>query len=100
MPQVEIDYLDWNDDNEDHIRRHVDPHDVQELFESRNWILARNKRNQPGQRLRMIGQTIGGAYLTVIVSPTSDDRIWRPVTAYLSEWREIHLFERTKRRSR
>lgn len=100
VPPFEIQSLDWDDENDEHIRRHVPPIVVQGMFEANDWIIARNKRHQPAERLRLIGRTIGGDFLTVVLAPTDDSQVWRPVTAYVSEQREVQLFETTKRRQR
>ncbi len=76
MPPFEIEYLEWDDENDEHIRRHVPPIVVQGMFVANNWIVTRNKRHQPAERYRLIGRTSGGDFITVVIAPTSRSRAW------------------------
>ena len=100
MPPFDIENLIWDEENEEQISRHLPSTVVQSVFDANDWIVTRNKRHQPTDRFRLIGRTLGGDLLTVVIAPTSNDRAWRPVTAYPSEPGEVQLFERTKRRQR
>jgi uncharacterized DUF497 family protein len=100
VPPFEIENLTWDEENDEHISRHVPSIVVQSMFDANDWIIARNKRHQSADRFRLIGRTLGGEFLTVVIAPTSNHQVWRPVTAYPSEPGEVQLFERTKRRQR
>src|SRR5687768_10317396 len=70
VPPFEIVNLVWDDENDEHVSLHVSPTVVQSMFEANDWIIARNKRHQPADRIRLIGRTLGGEFLTVVIAPT------------------------------
>ncbi len=76
---VVVDGFEWDDENESHVRRHIDPGDVDCILEGRTLIL-RNKRAGTGA-YKLIGRDCGGRLITVVVAATSSSTVWRPVTA-------------------
>jgi uncharacterized DUF497 family protein len=89
-----VEFLAWDDDNEEHVYQHVDPDWVDDMFEEGDWVVAPNKKHQPRQRRRMIGRTPGGQMLTVVIEPTDVRGVWKPITAYLSEPNEVRFYQR------
>ncbi len=72
---LRIDELVWDEDVEEHIRRHhVTFDEVEEAVYNRR--LVRKSR----QYLMVLGQTYGGRYLTVILDDVAQGR-WYVVTA-------------------
>ena len=81
MRRVSIYFLEFDDENIDHVGEHgVAAEEVEQITGNR-YVTARNKRDKPN-RIRMIGHTDGGRTLTVVLEATRDDVIWRPVTAW------------------
>ena len=67
MPAFDVEYLEWDDENEEHVHAHLDPDWVDDMFEYGAWVVAPNKKHQPQKRRRMIGRTSGGQMLTLII---------------------------------
>jgi uncharacterized DUF497 family protein len=83
--------LIWDDENEEHIARHqVTRDEVEEAFYSRSAQMYRSR----DQSYRLISQTYGGRYLTVIVARRPGGA-WYVVTA-----RDADALERRSHRGR
>jgi uncharacterized DUF497 family protein len=82
--------LRWDEWNEEHIARHgVEPHEVEEVARKTfHFTKAR------GGRYRVIGQTDGGRFLTVVVAPRRDG------TYYVVTARDADEIERRAYRRR
>jgi uncharacterized DUF497 family protein len=78
--------LEWDDENEDHILRHILPDLVDEMIENGDWYAFENTSGHPPERRKIIGRTSGGAFVTAIVTPSTTGHYgtWRPVTAWHS----------------
>jgi uncharacterized DUF497 family protein len=74
---VRISRVLWDEWNEDHIARHgVDRTEAEEVVLSEESYITKARRGT----YRVVGQTIGGRFLTVVVSPRGDG-VYYVVTA-------------------
>lgn len=81
MPQIAIYFLEFDEENIEHVGRHgVSPREIEQIT-GNPYITARNARG-PKNRIFMIGRTDGDRMLTVVLEATEDDAVWRPVTAW------------------
>jgi len=89
---VEVRALSWDDQNEEHIAAHgVTPREVSQVVENPH-MLVRNRKRRHAELL-MIGRTHGGRVLCVPLARTSDDSVWRPVTAYAATKVQTRLLD-------
>lgn len=73
---MRIKYLDWDNENVDHISRHnVNEKEVKEVCRGRFWF-----RRARDERYILFGQTYSGRYLFVVVQSTGKG-VFRPITA-------------------
>jgi uncharacterized DUF497 family protein len=92
--RVAIYFLEFDDDNTEHLSRHgIAPEEVEQVT-GNDYVTARNKRH-PKNRIVMIGRTDGGRMLTVVLETTRDDVVWRPITGWDSGPQEIKLLHDT-----
>ena len=84
---MEIESFEWDSDNEAKIADRFDPNEIDEVLESPHTII-RNKRNRAGTH-RVIGRSYSGRVITIVVTPTGQPGIWRPVTAWPSDKEEL-----------
>ncbi|MHB8660044.1 MAG: BrnT family toxin [Solirubrobacteraceae bacterium] len=90
MPRIAIYFLEFDDDNVDHLGRHgIGPEEIEQVT-GNAYVTTRNAR-EPANRILMIGQTDGGRVLTVVLEATRDDVVWRPVTGWDSTPEERRL---------
>jgi uncharacterized DUF497 family protein len=83
--------LIWDDWNVEHIAAHaVTPQEVEEVCHS-NPVVRRTRQ----KRLLVIGRTLAGEYLTVILDPEGNG-IFYPVTARPASHIERHYYHRQK----
>jgi hypothetical protein len=68
------------------------PEEVWQLLANRH-ITRRNPKG-PVSRMQLIGRTHAGRVLTVLLDPTEDPGVWRPVTGWDAEGEEVKLFDR------
>ena len=80
---MEIEAFEWDENNETKIARRIDP---AEMLENPHTII-RNKNRRAGT-YRLIGRSLGGRVITVVLVPTGQPEIWRPVSAWLSDSEE------------
>lgn len=66
------------------------------MLENRH-ITRRNPKGGPAGRIQLIGETHGGRVITLILDPTRDAAVWRPVTGWDAAADETELFERYAR---
>ena len=92
MARVDVLGFEWDEGNEGHIAHDVCPHDVQQVLANLN-VVTNNPRGAR-ERVQHIGQTNGGRELTIVLEPTRDCVIWRPVTAWPSTRAERAIFRR------
>jgi hypothetical protein len=86
----ELLFDDWN---EDHIAQHsVIPEEVEEVCLGAPFVSRTRQR-----RLRIIGQTEAGRYLTVILAPRGRG-VYYPITARDATTAERRLYQRQKGR--
>ena len=91
MPRITIYFLEFDDENINHISGHgITPEEIEQLT-GNDYITARNPR-APQDRIFMIGRTDGGRVLTLVLEATRDDVVWRPVTGWDSTPRERKLW--------
>ena len=82
--------LFWDDWNIDHIIRHaVRPEEIEQLCLSEKILLSKAS----GTKIRVIGKTAGGRYLTVFLGPREKQSFY-VVTARDSTLKEKRLFQR------
>jgi hypothetical protein len=91
---LSIEGFEFDDNNIREIERHLDHVRVSQVLEN-EFITVRNRKGRSATRL-LVGRDNGGAYITVPISPTSDPRIWRPITAWLSKPHERGWLEGAK----
>jgi hypothetical protein len=96
MPQAIIQDLEWDDENEEHVGRHIDPAIVHEFIEAGDWIQVRNKKQHSSGYVRLIGANRDGLMITVVLAPTHRSKVWRPVTAWWATETETEFYERQK----
>lgn len=85
--------LEWDSDNESKFAKHgIYPWEVEEVIVSDS-VWAKNKRGYSGDRM-VVGSTIGGRCLTVIVQMREEVRTIRPITGWLSTRGERTKFGR------
>jgi len=84
---LDIEAFAWDEANEAKIAERFDPAEIDEVLESTHTII-RNKRNRAGSH-RVIGRSYGGTMITIVVAPTGQSGIWRPVTAWRSDREEL-----------
>ncbi len=86
---VRVAAIDWSDASIEHIARHgVDPDEVDDVvFGPRYATRARNNT------YRLVGQTLAGRYLTVILAPRGDG-LFAVVTARDANPGERRAFQR------
>lgn len=94
MARISIYFLEFDDENIDHVGRHGVAGEEIEQVTGNRYVTARNRRDQPN-RIRMIGRTDGGRTLTIVLEATRDDGVWRPVTAWDSTEEERQLLARS-----
>jgi uncharacterized DUF497 family protein len=84
--------LEWDDANLEHFERHgVSPEEVEEVFEDR--IVRRRGGTDAPDRLRVLGRTAGGRYLTLICQHRQG-RMLRPITGWEMRPHERDLYGR------
>ena len=76
---MEIEAFEWDENNETKIARRIDPAEIDEILENAHTII-RNKNRRAGT-YRLIGRSLGGRGITVVLAPTGQSKIWRPVSA-------------------
>jgi uncharacterized DUF497 family protein len=80
---IRIVELEFDDYNMEKLKFHkVEPTEVIQILEN-EFTVRRNKKAASGD-LQLIGRTNGGRILTVIITPTSVEGRWRPITAWTS----------------
>jgi uncharacterized DUF497 family protein len=88
---VAIRWLDWTERDETHVTRHgVRVSEVNQVLGNPH-VLAKNPKGTDNS-LFLIGHTDGGRALTIVVSPTNDTSVWRPITAYASTQEHVNLW--------
>lgn len=78
MQGRDIYFLEWDDENEEHLGSHgISPSEARELL-SNCHITVLNPRAE--RRITLIGRTDGGRILSMALDATEDPGTWRPVT--------------------
>jgi hypothetical protein len=95
----EILALEWDDENEEHILRHMFPDLVEEMIEGGDWYAFSNASSHPPERRKIVGCTSGGVFVTAIVTPSASGHFgtWKPVTAWHSTDYERERFQQLRR---
>ena len=91
--------LEWDDDNEDHILKHILPDLVDEMIEGADWYAFSNSSGHPPERRKILGRTASGVFVTAIVTPSATGQYgtWRPVTAWHSTDYERERYQQLRR---
>jgi hypothetical protein len=93
---VEIEGLLWLPENERKVRANgVEPREAKELVDTDDWAVVVHP-DYPDQ-VRMIGPTSARRFVTIVLAPTGDPAIWRPVTGWPSTAGEIAYYRREQR---
>ncbi len=78
---IKIDDIEVDDYNESEMLRHgVSVREVLQVLDG-DFELFRNA-NKRGATHLVVGKTLGGRWLTIPISPTSQPGVWRPATAF------------------
>ena len=89
----------WTEEAERHVAEHIDPDEIDELIEGRDFFLFANRPGHPPNRWRAIGRIPGGAYVTAVLEePDDGDPMnWRPVTGWRSDHFERRMYQAWRR---
>lgn len=91
-----IDELRVSAGAEDELARHgVDPDDVLDVL----WDHPYFCRDKVADRKQMIGKTIGGRLLTIIIEQTGEQHVWDVVTGWPADKGEQTLWEKQRPRT-
>lgn len=100
MPPI-IEGFEWDEANAEHLLRHnLTPEVVDEVATVGRPILWRKRqrrRQRRSTRRQLIGRDRYGIFWTVVVEPTRERGIWRPITGWPSTPREIDRYWELKR---
>lgn len=78
---MEITGLVWTRPNIGKMAAHqVTVQEVNSMVRRNDWVIQ--VRNRYPEQIRVIGPTDGDRLLVVVMEPTSDPGVWRPVTAW------------------
>lgn len=106
-PPLDIVGLEWSEEAEQHVERHISAWEVEELIEGGDFFAFPNTAGHPPHRLKIVGRTPAGLCLTVVLEEPrdGDPSAWRPVTGWRSEPPERRRYEtqralRDKKRGR
>lgn len=89
---MEIQYLDFDDENETHLADHaITPREIRQVVENRH--LTRQNPGHEGRRL-LLGRSHGGRYLVISIEPAGDETSWRPVTGRDAKKDERELIQK------
>ncbi len=90
---ISICRLIWNSWNVEHIARHnVIPDEVEEVCHGK-YIVRQTYDN----RILLIGPTLYGRMLVIILGPTEKADIWYPITARPASTKERRLYKNESR---
>lgn len=93
MRKIVIKKLLWNEKNITHIALHnILPSEVEEVCQS-----DRIERKGYKNRAFLVGTTIKGRMLTVILDPTNKTGVYFPVTAYKASKRSMQAYQAKKK---
>jgi hypothetical protein len=88
VPEISVDELVFDDDNIEKFWHHgLQPEDVIEVLLVPR-VVRRNRKERRASHI-LIGRTQRGDCLAIPIEPTTESRVWRPVTAWhckSSEW--------------
>jgi hypothetical protein len=92
--------LDWSEEAEEHIERHIDAWQVEELIEGGDFFVFANTAGHAPNRWRVVGRTSAGLFLTVVLEEAQDGDPfrWRPVTGWRAVPYEQELYIRERER--
>jgi hypothetical protein len=91
---MDVQRLRWSDHNESKLAAHgIARREVVEVLDVDAWVPATDDR-YPNQ-VRIIGPTVSGRFLTLVLEETEEAGLWRPVTGWDSTptEREYHRDE-------
>ena len=86
---IYVESLEWDSQNIEHIARHkVTPDEVEEICHGQHVA-----RRQEDERLFLIGPTLSGRMLVVILVSLKKRRCYRPITARPATKKEIWRYD-------
>lgn len=99
-PRPEILGLEWSEEAERHIENHIQAWEVEELIEGGDFYAFRNTAGHPPNRLKVIGRTPAGMFITAILEEPADrdPTRWRPITGWSSTRYERKMYAVERRR--
>jgi hypothetical protein len=87
----EVYWLQWEDENEEHLARHdVTPQEIRQILSNR--FITMPNLDEGQDRIYLVGETSGGRILQISLAPTIDPTTWRPVTGFPAPEPVIKLF--------
>lgn len=87
---LEIYFLMWDDENEQHFARHsITPREVRQMLSNQH-VIGQNVKGGEN-RILLVGRTNGGRILAVSLESTHDAGTWRPVTGWPAKKNEAKL---------
>lgn len=92
--------LEWSPEAEEHIERHIDAWQIDEMLEGGDFFTFRNVEGHPPRRWRLIGRTPAGIFITAVLEEPrdGDPTKWRPVTGRRSEPFEQGMYRSERER--
>jgi len=83
-----IERFEWDRANEAKVQTHgLTAREVDSVVDGK-FVLLRNKRDRAGSH-RLIGRSLGGRMITVVIRPSMTRGTWRPVNAWPSDAEEL-----------
>ncbi len=94
--------LDWDEENEAHVERHIPAWWVGDMIEGGDWVAFPNSKRHPPGRLLVVGRRPSGEFVTVVLRvPYRDDPgVWYPITGWVSTAAEREGYRRERERRR
>ena len=87
-----VESFEWDERNLPHAGRHGVSPDVADDVLSVDPRFYRNKEGMAGTHM-MIGPDWTGRYWTIIIRPSENLDVWRPITGWPSDRREIRRYD-------
>lgn len=94
-----IEGLYWPPGREEHVERHINAWEIEELIEGGDFFAFRNTRGQPPNRRRVIGRTPDGLFVKAILQEPDDGdpTMWAVITGWRSKDAERSKYFQAKK---